>query len=188
MADTGTSLNMLPEQDYQAIFNHFFVGKMSCERLLNTLHSCHCSANEYAALPDLTFDIGGETYTIFRHDWVERSDDGQCVIKFMHAPGSSQWILGLNFFKNYYTVFDYSGPRIGFADSINRGKPSANHEFIDWATGKTFGAASDLSNLSVSTPTQLDQPSDSAVCVCALLFTAIVFGIYYSFCHTKRNE
>lgn len=36
----------------------------------------------------------------------------------MHAPGRTMWILGLNFFINYYTVFDYENRKIGFADSI----------------------------------------------------------------------
>lgn len=46
------------------------------------------------------------------------------------------WILGLNFFQDYYAVFDYGEKKIGFADSINMGK--AIHEsksFIEWATG-----------------------------------------------------
>jgi hypothetical protein len=49
----------------------------------------------------------------------------------MHAPGRNQWILGLNFFTNYYTVFDYSNNRIGFAKSkLFGGKPSRT--FMEW--------------------------------------------------------
>jgi hypothetical protein len=39
----------------------------------------------------------------------------------MHAPNRPYWILGLNFFQNYYTVFDYENNSIGFAPSINMG-------------------------------------------------------------------
>jgi len=54
-----------------------------------------------------------------------------CVIKFMHAPGRKQWILGLNFFTNYYTVFDYRNNRIGFAESILAGGPPSK-SFMQW--------------------------------------------------------
>ena len=53
----------------------------------------------------------------------------------MHGPHKDYWILGLNFFENYYTVFDYDNMQIGFADSINMGKYVSN-SFINWATGK----------------------------------------------------
>ena len=44
------------------------------------------------------------------------------MAKFMHHPGRSMWILGLNFFNNYYTVFDYQNQSIGFAKSKNFGR------------------------------------------------------------------
>jgi len=55
----------------------------------------------------------------------------------MHAPGRSMWILGLNFFQDYYAVFDYENKRIGFAESINMGKTTSqpSKSFIEWATG-----------------------------------------------------
>ena len=48
------------------------------------------------------------------------------------------WILGLNFFQDYYAVFDYGKRQIGFADSINMGKTveSKGPSFIEWAVGK----------------------------------------------------
>ena len=55
----------------------------------------------------------------------------------MHAPGRNMWILGLNFFQDYYAVFDYGQKRIGFAESINMGKVSQEpaSSFLEWATG-----------------------------------------------------
>lgn len=53
----------------------------------------------------------------------------------MHGPAKDYWILGLNFFTNYYTVFDYEEQRIGFAPSINFGK-KVEMSFVNWATGK----------------------------------------------------
>lgn len=49
----------------------------------------------------------------------------------MHGPHKPYWILGLNFFTNYYTVFDYKNKQIGFAESINLDEPP-NKGFINW--------------------------------------------------------
>ena len=37
----------------------------------------------------------------------------------MNAPNVSHWILGLNFFHGYYTVFDAGRKRVGFALSLH---------------------------------------------------------------------
>jgi hypothetical protein len=43
-----------------------------------------------------------------------------CQLKLMSGPvGSGKWILGLNFFPGYYTVFDAGHQRVGFARSVN---------------------------------------------------------------------
>jgi len=55
MADTGTSLNMIPDADYYNIFNHFIKGKMQCHILPNTLHGCECTPEQHKAMPDITF-------------------------------------------------------------------------------------------------------------------------------------
>ena len=55
MADTGTSLNMIPDEDYYQIFNRFIRGKMQCHILKNTLHACECSEEQHKAMPDIKF-------------------------------------------------------------------------------------------------------------------------------------
>jgi hypothetical protein len=64
MADTGTSLNMIPDDDYYQIFNHFIKGKMACTVLPNTLHGCECTPEQHKSMPDITFKIGDDTYKI----------------------------------------------------------------------------------------------------------------------------
>ena len=134
MADTGTSLNMIPEEDFQKIYTHFLKDKLRCHTLKNTLLACDCTKAEQEAMPDITFNIGAEEYVIPRNQWFERSGN-QCIVKFMHAPHRNFWILGLNFFNNYYTVFDYENLKIGFAKSKNFGTQTSS-SFISWATGK----------------------------------------------------
>lgn len=96
MADSGTSLNMVPDVDFFKIKNMFFSDK-NCYVLPNTLTACDCTKEEHESIPDLTFEVKGDTYVMNRDMWYERKDN-TCVIKFMHAPGRDEWILGVNFF------------------------------------------------------------------------------------------
>ena len=140
MADSGTSLNMIPDSDFNRIQAMFFADK-HCWVLPNTLTACDCTQAEHDAIPGIDFKIAGNQYTMPRDLWYERGANGMCVIKFMHGPSKGNWILGLNFFTNYYTVFDYESKRIGFAESIKFGKANSK-TFIEWAT-----SASTLMNL-----------------------------------------
>lgn len=60
MADTGTSLNMLPDRDYNMIFEHFIKGKMECSILPNTLHACDCTLEQHKAMPDIVFELNSD--------------------------------------------------------------------------------------------------------------------------------
>ena len=44
MADSGTSLNMIPDEDLEIIYGHFFKGKFEgCHKLHKSLYTCDCS-------------------------------------------------------------------------------------------------------------------------------------------------
>ena len=44
-------------------------------------------------------------------------------MNFMEHTFSNGWTLGLNFFENYYTVFDQEELKVGFAPSIHKLPP-----------------------------------------------------------------
>ena len=41
------------------------------------------------------------------------------MVKIMNNQFIDFWLIGLNFFQNYYTVFDQEKMRIGFAPSVH---------------------------------------------------------------------
>lgn len=133
MADSGTSLNMIPDADFNKIYDHFFKGKLNCYKSPTTLTICECTEEQHKSIPDLEFHIDNVPYTINRDQWFEKSGN-KCVIKFMHGVRSHHWILGLNFFTNYYTVFDYEHKRLGFAQSVIAGSPPSRG-FMRWVMG-----------------------------------------------------
>lgn len=86
MVDSGTSLNMIPNRDYFQIFNHWIKPQMDCHVLPNTLHGCWCTEEQHKAMPNIEFDTLGDKYIINRDQWIERGDNGLCVVKFMRGP------------------------------------------------------------------------------------------------------
>jgi len=71
-------------------------------------------------VPDVTVNLYGDDYIIPRNDWfVRNSNTETCSVKFMHAKKKRFWLFGLNFFKNYYSVFDYEKYQVCFAPAVN---------------------------------------------------------------------
>ena len=137
MADTGTSLNMISDDDFNQIYGGLFEGKLNCWVDSSSLTSCDCTKEEHLAVPDIHFTINGDDFVIPRDSWFERQNSkGVCHIKFMHGPAHNSWILGLNFFNSYYTVFDYEQKRLGFAKSKMYGHPTPMaFDLLDMASG-----------------------------------------------------
>ena len=42
-----------------------------------------------------------------------------CVVEVAYQSHWDYWLLGLNFFEQYYAVFDQKNKKIGFAESIH---------------------------------------------------------------------
>lgn len=98
--DTGASLIMMPGHMLWAL-----MGKLGVDDA--------CSHDP----PPLAFVVGGRQLTLEAKDYLERGDDG-CRLLLASTTGGGKGpalVLGYPFLRKYYTVFDVSQSRIGFA-------------------------------------------------------------------------
>jgi len=75
MADSGTSLNMIPDADFFMIRDHFF-SDLNCTVLPNTLTACDCTEEQHQAIPDIKFKVNGTDFSMPRDLWYERGSNG----------------------------------------------------------------------------------------------------------------
>jgi len=129
IVDSGTSFLLMPETDYsnlQAIFEKKYI----CDRkiIYNGLLSCEIGYFEYIMtdFPPLRITMGEHMYEIPQDSYLLWAGD-EIVFKIMTMPDSSWdidfWILGLNFFHHYYTIFDMDEKTVGFTPSIADPEP-----------------------------------------------------------------
>ncbi|XP_022214517.2 lysosomal aspartic protease [Drosophila obscura] len=104
VADTGTSLIIVPTAIYQKILT-----------ILNKVIDCA----DISSLPTLTITISGVPFQIPPSAYIVQLD-GFCTLGIESVEGSDFWILGDIFIGRYYTEFDLGNNRLGFA-STNSG-------------------------------------------------------------------
>ncbi|XP_061396560.1 lysosomal aspartic protease-like [Musca vetustissima] len=110
IADTGTSLIVCPSAAYETL-NTEIGGTYNEDE---GAYYVDCSAVD--TLPDVTFVIGGTTFTLPPSAYIVEVD-GQCMSSFTEM-GTDFWILGDVFIGKYYTVFDFGNNRVGFAEAV----------------------------------------------------------------------
>jgi len=126
IVDSGTSFLLIPSED-RAEFLSYLSKDLFCMDYSN-LPFCYCNEDQYEKFPDLRLTIDGNHYYIPKENYVMR-DSSVCALGIMSHDLLDFWILGLNFFENYYTVFDQENRKVGFAPSYNS-KPRL-HELIE---------------------------------------------------------
>lgn len=116
IVDSGTSLLLMPEKEFKKLLELIEFKTDIPYSLENDfgLESFPCfKESTYAAMPDLSFVVGDVTYTIPPASYIGYSS-GMCTLKIMVNKKDKDFMtLGLNFFENYYAVFDFGEKRIG---------------------------------------------------------------------------
>lgn len=108
IVDSGTSYILMPIADRKALTDHIGL-KCWGTGIVS------CSFADYEKIPDLVFGIGGKQYVIPRESFISKTSENEGNLLIMSHNTLPFWILGLNFFDNYYVVFDQENSRVGFA-------------------------------------------------------------------------
>jgi len=119
IVDSGTSYMLMPKPEFMAVIK-MLSKQFVCQPYDDypEMYYCECSFYSFFNFPDLQMVIDGVVYTIPRSSYVQMYGWNTCQLNLMFYEDWSLWILGLNFFHNYYAVFDQGKSRVGFAQSI----------------------------------------------------------------------
>lgn len=110
IVDSGTSLLTGPSDAVADIAK-----QIGAKEIIKGEYMVAC---DYESLPDFSFVIGDNTYTLSAQEYLIPDGD-LCLLGMIGLdiprPNGPLWILGDVFMRKYYTVFDSANERVGFA-------------------------------------------------------------------------
>ncbi|KAG0261615.1 hypothetical protein DFQ27_002880 [Actinomortierella ambigua] len=117
LVDTGTSLIIVPAEAAAAF--HGRIPQAQNIPQVGWIIPCNTTAG------DLNFTLGGQTFRVPQEELIVLfripgyQDYCKSAIDVSPTGPPTEWILGNAFLKNVYTVFDFRGRTIGFAQPSN---------------------------------------------------------------------
>jgi hypothetical protein len=131
--DSGLSFFTGPEKQVLAILDFF--KKMLTECVQDYYLSCFCTKNQLKNLPVLKFFIEGHEFRVQPENYVVFLQK-RCNFLFV-SSGSENWGAGMGFFREYYSVFNYSDHSITFYNKTTE-KTSIFQGFSDRSNKDTL--------------------------------------------------
>ncbi|KHN83866.1 Aspartic protease 3 [Toxocara canis] len=114
VVDTGTSLILGPTEQVSQIMLALGATEMDGQ------YGVNCS--KVNLMPKITFILGGINFDLAPEDYIMEFEDGTCLVAFeggnLQSPSGLFWILGDVFIGKFYSIFDHSNKRVGFARAV----------------------------------------------------------------------
>ncbi|KAK8764019.1 hypothetical protein V5799_033373 [Amblyomma americanum] len=117
VVDSGTTFFTGPKEEVETL--HRAIG---AKRTGAGYYEVDCDG--IPRLPAVTFNLNGKSYPLQGDDYTVKvplqTGGFKCFTRISEADGSSSrlWVLGAVFTQKYYTVFDRSQNRVGFALAV----------------------------------------------------------------------
>ena len=117
VVDSGSSYILMPEEDFYDFFDMILAtGDIDCE--VDWWNSVYCILGDeksFDSLPELHLVIDGQDYRVPRESLYTNMDDlyydgvptsHLWAVEITYISGWNEWLFGLTFLENYYTVYD----------------------------------------------------------------------------------
>ncbi|ODV79388.1 acid protease [Suhomyces tanzawaensis NRRL Y-17324] len=185
--DTGTTGLALPPSDAYHLHQLMFGSKFINDTSGNFAFPCNSSGSVLFNIDEKEFNI-----TAADIEGVAYQDDldGYCASMVQGKAPAANWVLGVAFLKNYYTIFDVKERRIGLgninltsyvlADAGSNSSASSNSSggsASSSASSSTSSSSSSSSSSSNSTRTDGDKKNNSGKIQAGLIVPGVALGI-----------
>lgn len=111
--DTGTSLICLDETSFEILYEYMIIN-MECIYMEELLF---CDEEDLNSYPDITVNLCGNDLILTPKDYLEKYGDYYVILIQSMSGMGNYMILGNNFMKKYYSIFDMENMQIGFAEA-----------------------------------------------------------------------
>ncbi|KAG8949960.1 hypothetical protein FRC04_008039 [Tulasnella sp. 424] len=115
LVDTGTTFVFVPSDNAEALYSQI-PGSSPASELGQGYFKFPCNST----LSAVAFQFGSSDFAIHPSDFnvgPHPSDPSSCIGAVLSVPNGSRAVAGDAFLKNWYSVYDYDGMRVGFAQA-----------------------------------------------------------------------
>lgn len=116
LIDSGSNFIMVPPSFLQTILD-----SIEARRVPELHNTYKIDCGRRGKLPKISFEMGGHSFVLSPYDYTRTDKDHGCLVSFMNfsagdsMDGVKYWIIGDPFLRVYFSVFDLTEKRIGFA-------------------------------------------------------------------------